>query len=69
MRTSYTGPESYQRMIDGEQPIRVHGLQYLLETLNSDDALLIVDDVFSTGLNIKAVIEQLGEINAFEHAR
>ncbi len=61
VRTSYTGQQSYQRLISGEQPIGVHGLQYLLETLDSDDSLLIVDDVYSTGLNIQAVIDQLAQ--------
>ena len=37
----------------------MHGLQYLLENLEADNRLLIVDDVYSTGLNIKAVIDQL----------
>ena len=41
------------------QRIRVHGTQYLLETLNLDDNLLIVDDVYSSGLNVQAVIERL----------
>lgn len=39
--------------------IRVHGTQYLLENMNSDDALLIVDDAYSTGRNVRAVIDRL----------
>ena len=42
-----------------ETEIRVHGTQYLLESLNADDSLLLVDDVFSTGKNIEAVINRL----------
>ena len=42
-----------------DQEIRVHGTQYLLESLNTDDNLLIVDDVFSTGMNVEAVITRL----------
>ena len=42
-----------------ETEIRVHGTQYLLENLNADDSLLLVDDVFSTGKSIEAVIRRL----------
>lgn len=59
IRTSYQGQPGYQAMINDEQGIQVHGLQYLLENLNRDNKLLIVDDVFSSGLSIKAVIDQL----------
>lgn len=60
IRTSYTGVQSYREMVDNpKQSIRVHGTQYLLETLNSHDSLLIVDDVFSTGSNVDAVINRL----------
>ena len=61
IRTSYTGMNTYTDMIENEAGIRVHGLQYLLENLEADDNLLIVDDVYSTGLNVKAVIDQLSE--------
>ncbi len=60
IRTSYQGASQYQEMVAApDTTIRVHGTQYLLETLNADDRLLIVDDVFSTGLNIEAVISRL----------
>ncbi|WP_432474220.1 phosphoribosyltransferase [Amphritea sp. HPY] len=59
IRTSYQGLPSYQSMIEDQQNIKVHGLRYLLENLNHDDKLLIVDDVFSSGISINAVIEQL----------
>ena len=39
--------------------IRVHGLQYLVDNVNADDGLLVVDDVFDTGLSIQAVIDNL----------
>ncbi|MGB0750400.1 MAG: phosphoribosyltransferase [Gammaproteobacteria bacterium] len=60
IRTSYRGMQRYERMVD-EAPneIRVHGTAYLLENLNAEDRLLVVDDVFSTGLNLQAVIERL----------
>jgi len=59
LRTSYQGQSSYQNILNAPEMIRVHGIQYLLENLNVDDSLLIVDDVFSTGHNIKAVIDRL----------
>ncbi len=59
IRTSYDGPDSYSQMIESADGIRVHGLQYLLENLCSHHALLIVDDVYSTGSSVHAVIDQL----------
>ena len=60
LRTSYRGMQQYQRMVDEAlSEIRVHGTQYLLETMNAEDGLLIVDDVYSTGLNVKAVVDRL----------
>ena len=59
VRTSYEGAASYQQMVDGQRHIGVHGMQYLYETLNHQDNLLIVDDVYSSGTNIEAVIEKL----------
>jgi hypoxanthine phosphoribosyltransferase len=59
LRTSYKGQPSYKDMIDKPEDIRVHGTQYLIENLNADDQLLIVDDAFSSGHNIQAVITRL----------
>lgn len=59
IRTSYRGATTYQQLIDNAESIRVHGLQYLFETMNADDRFLIVDDVYSSGLNVKAVIDRL----------
>lgn len=59
IRTSYRGMDHYLARLNTGEEIRVHGLQYLLENMNRDDALLIVDDVFSTGRNIEAVINRL----------
>jgi len=39
--------------------IAVHGLNYIIRQVESDDALLIVDDVYDTGLSIQRVIEDL----------
>ena len=48
---------------NGQQsdPIRVHGLRYLLENVCSHHSMLIVDDVYSTGSSVKAVIDQLAQ--------
>ena len=59
IRTSYRGASSYSEMVSKAESIRVHGLQYLLENLCSNHSLLIVDDVYSTGSSVNAVIEQL----------
>ena len=59
IRTSYTGMDKYLLRVDQPETIRVHGLQYLFENLNHDDSLLIVDDVFSSGHNIEAIINRL----------
>ncbi|MEJ2171218.1 MAG: phosphoribosyltransferase [Woeseiaceae bacterium] len=59
IRTSYRGAPSYAEMVSDAGAIRVHGLQYLLENLCSHHSLLIVDDVYSTGSSVKAVIDQL----------
>jgi hypoxanthine phosphoribosyltransferase len=59
IRTSYRGQPSYGELVDNPESIRVHGLQYLFENLNRNDKLLIVDDVFSSGYNVEAVITRL----------
>lgn len=59
IRTSYSGAARYSEMVSKADAIRVHGLQYLLENLCSHHSMLIVDDVYSTGSSVRAVIEQL----------
>lgn len=59
IRTSYRGMDDYLKRLDQPETIRVHGLQYLFENMNHSDSLLIVDDVFSSGQNIEAVINRL----------
>ena len=61
IRTSYTGARSYSQMISKGDNIRVHGLQYLLENLCSHHSMLIVDDVYSTGSSVNAVLKQLAQ--------
>ena len=53
--SSYSG-------IDGRSAkIRIHGTNYLVKHARHEDSLLIVDDVFDTGLTIDAVIKHLEE--------
>ena len=60
IRTSYEGLSAYNETVNTpDRKVRVHGTQYLLENLNTIDNLLIVDDVFSTGMNVQAVISRL----------
>ena len=61
IRTSYTGAPGYSQMVSKADSIRVHGLQYLLENLSAHHSLLIVDDVYSTGSSVNAVIKQLAK--------
>ncbi|HEB95052.1 MAG TPA: hypoxanthine phosphoribosyltransferase [Sedimenticola thiotaurini] len=51
--TSYTG------IGQRNKEVRVHGLGYMIRNINAEDSLLIVDDVFDTGLSIQAVITTL----------
>lgn len=39
--------------------VRVHGLGYLIKTMNAEDSLLLVDDVFDSGRSLEAVLENL----------
>ena len=59
IRTSYRGLHSYSQMVDKAETIQVHGLRYLHERVCEHHSMLIVDDVYSTGLNVKAVIDRL----------
>jgi hypoxanthine phosphoribosyltransferase len=61
IRTSYTGAASYSQMVSKADSIRVHGLEYLFEKLSAHHSLLIVDDVYSTGSSVNAVIRQLAK--------
>lgn len=60
IRTSYRGMQHYEKMLESDgAALRVHGTQYLLENLNAEDRLLVVDDVYSSGRNVAAVIRRL----------
>ena len=59
IRTSYRGMDDYLHKLEYGGEVRAHGLQYLYENMNAEDALLIVDDVYSTGRNVAAVMDRL----------
>ncbi|MAP13383.1 MAG: hypoxanthine phosphoribosyltransferase [Gammaproteobacteria bacterium] len=52
---------SYEGIGKRSHNIRVHGLNYIVKNVNAEHSLLIVDDVWDTGLSIDAVIEHLAE--------
>ncbi|MCP3869996.1 MAG: hypoxanthine phosphoribosyltransferase [Gammaproteobacteria bacterium] len=51
--SSYTGIGQRGREVE------VYGLGYLIKNMNWNDSLLIVDDVFDSGLSVRAVVETL----------
>jgi len=61
IRTSYRGQEDYSEMVDKAGAIRVHGLRYLHERVCAEHSMLIVDDVYSTGSSVNAVIKALSK--------
>lgn len=50
---------SYEGIDRKKKEIRVHGLDYISDNINYEDRLLIVDDVFDTGLSIASVLDSL----------
>lgn len=52
---------SYNGINSRNATVRVHGLGYIIDNINATDTLLIVDDVFDTGLSVEAIIEELEE--------
>ncbi len=51
--SSYTGVE--ERVSN----VKVHGLNYIVKNVNADESLLIVDDVYDTGLSVQQIVEDL----------
>jgi len=51
--SSYTGIDQQARSV------RVHAIDFLVSQLNAEDQLLLIDDVFDSGLSIEAVVTEL----------
>jgi hypothetical protein len=51
--SSYMGPGERSKIV------RVHALDYLVSRLSAEDQLLLVDDVFDSGLSIEAILSEL----------
>ena len=49
-------PSSYSSIGQRNDKVQVYGLSYLIKKLESEDSLLIVDDVFDTGNSINQII-------------
>ena len=54
IRTSH-----YKAINQRESEVQVYGLNYVIKKLESEDSLLIVDDVYDTGLSINQVVNDL----------
>ena len=52
---------SYSGIAERDRHVKVHGLHYIIENINSEDSLLIVDDVHDTGLSIQQVIHDISK--------
>ena len=54
IRTSH-----YRGINDRNTEVRVYGLNYVIKQVESDDSLLIVDDVHDTGVSIEKIVSDL----------
>ena len=54
---------SYYGIGQQSKTIKVHGLHYLIENANSEDSLLIVDDVFDSGRSVEALMKQIKKLS------
>ena len=50
---------AYDGIDDIKRTVQVSGIEYVVKKANAGDKLLIVDDVYDSGLSIKAVISEL----------
>ncbi len=51
---------SYDGTVQAKE-VKVMGLQHLVDTINVDDQLLIIDDIFDSGRSVDAIIKALEE--------
>ncbi len=49
----------YKGIEDRVDAIRIHGLGYLIDRINVNDSLLIVDDIFDTGLTVQKLLLEI----------
>ena len=54
IRTSH-----YKGIDDRSTEVQVYGLNYIIKQVESDDSLLIVDDVHDTGISIQKIVSDL----------
>jgi hypothetical protein len=54
---------SYEGIEQRGKKIRIHGLGYIVQNANAEHCLLIVDDVYDTGLSIQAVVDSLRRLS------
>ena len=54
---------SYEGIEQRGKQIQVHGLNYIVKNAEAGHCLLIVDDVYDTGLSIKAIIDSLNAMS------
>ena len=54
IRTSY-----YSGIAERKKSVQVYGLNYIIKKLESEDSLLIVDDVHDTGASIDQIINDI----------
>ena len=50
---------SYTAIDQQSRTVRVHAVDYLVSSLNAEDQLLLIDDVFDSGRSLEAVIAEL----------
>ncbi len=61
--TSPSAPPPTRASSSAARRIRVHGLNYIVKNADAAHCLLIVDDVYDTGLSIKAIIDSLNRLS------
>jgi len=50
---------SYTGINEQANEVRVHGIDYLVSRLTSEDHLLLIDDIFDSGRSLEAVLAEL----------
>jgi len=50
---------SYFGIEQANKEVKVHGIDYIVDNINTDNKVLLVDDVFDSGRSIQAILERL----------